>query len=244
MAWQAPKTNWTGSDGVRDIDLNRIEGNILELYGDNAHTDFYVYVSASNGDDNSGTGTAAQPYRTIGKALSAIPRNLNGKDAIISIYGGYYPESVNIKGFDAPITITTSGDEVTVTGFRVDGCHCSFSSADIVSNGVVYITNCGTLTGAGIITVNGAHVSVNYGSTLSLDTVVCNDSPGFAIAVDSASRFYAAYLDGNANSNGLSSQGGSVLAFGDINMEIDSVIYFTAIGGRIYSGTQPTTQLP
>jgi hypothetical protein len=28
MAWLAPKTNWTSSDGVRNTDLNRIEGNI------------------------------------------------------------------------------------------------------------------------------------------------------------------------------------------------------------------------
>lgn len=32
MAWQTPKTDWTMADGVRDADLNRIEGNTLHLY--------------------------------------------------------------------------------------------------------------------------------------------------------------------------------------------------------------------
>ena len=31
MAWQTPKTDWTRADGVRDIDLNRIEGNTMHL---------------------------------------------------------------------------------------------------------------------------------------------------------------------------------------------------------------------
>lgn len=34
MAWVTPKTNWTGVDGVRDTDLNRIEGNSQHLYSD------------------------------------------------------------------------------------------------------------------------------------------------------------------------------------------------------------------
>lgn len=31
MAWQTPKTNWTSDDSVTNIDLNRIEGNTVEL---------------------------------------------------------------------------------------------------------------------------------------------------------------------------------------------------------------------
>jgi len=245
MAWQTPKTNWTGADGVRYNDINRIEGNILELHKDNARSDLYVYVNASTGNDDTGTGTAASPYKTITKALSAIPRNLNGNNATLSIAGGAYFEDVTIKGFDAPITLMNNGEAVSVNRFRVDGCHCSLSNnITILSRGVAYVTNCGTLTGSGTLSVEGAYVSVNYGSTLALDQVVCNNSPGFAIVVDSASRFYCGYIDGNANANGLSAQGGSIIAYGDINMEIGSTIFFTAMGGRIYSGAQPIAQLP
>jgi len=239
MAWQTPKTDWTAADGVRDVDMNRIEGNILELYGDSARSDIYVYVDASKGNDTSGNGTAALPYKTINKALATIPRNLNGKSAMLSIAGGTYIEDVVITGFDAPIVITNGGADVTVSSFRVDGCHCSLSNGiKIITQRAVFITNCGTLTGAGSLHIDGAYLNVNYGSTVSLDTYICDNSPSFVLVVDSASRFYASYLDGNANVSGISSQGGSVVAFGDINMEIDSIIYFTALGGRIYSGAQ------
>ncbi len=33
MAWSTPKTNWTSTDGIAYGDLNRIEGNILDLHG-------------------------------------------------------------------------------------------------------------------------------------------------------------------------------------------------------------------
>lgn len=34
MAWAAPKIDWTSAPGVTDIDLNRIEGNILYIKTD------------------------------------------------------------------------------------------------------------------------------------------------------------------------------------------------------------------
>lgn len=41
MAWQTPKTDWTGADGVRDTDMIRIEGNTQHLYENKAElTDF------------------------------------------------------------------------------------------------------------------------------------------------------------------------------------------------------------
>lgn len=239
MAWQIPKTNWSSADGVRDSDMNRIEGNILELRSYDAHADIYVYVNASSGNDSTGNGTAAYPFRTITKALNSIPRNLNGKDAVVSIAAGSYQESVTIRGFDAPVVLMSSGT-VYVAGFRVDGCHCSLNGGIeiYVNNAAAYVVNCGTLTGAGSLHVDGAHVQASYGSTISLDSITCDNSPSFTIIADGNSRIHGMYLDGNNNEAGLSAQGGSVVSYGDINMEINSTIYFTAMGGRIYSGAQ------
>lgn len=39
MAWLTPKTDWSGADGVRNTDLNRIEGNILDLNSRSVNTD-------------------------------------------------------------------------------------------------------------------------------------------------------------------------------------------------------------
>lgn len=239
MAWQTPKTNWVGADGVRDTDMNRIEDNILELYHNKLRADTYLYVDATAGNDETGAGTAASPYKTIGKALQTIPRDINGLDAVISIAGGYYPEDVIIRGFTAPIVLMNNGEPVTVSSFRVDGCHCSLSNGiEIVTNAVVQIVNGGMLTGAGALHVDGAYVKLNYGSIVSLDLITCDNSPSFAIVVDGGSRLNAGLLDGNGNVAGLSAQGGSIISYGDINMEIDNIIYFTALGGRIYSGAQ------
>lgn len=239
MAWQTPKVDWTAADGVRDSDFNRIEGNILELRGGALHDDAYLYVNATTGNDTTGTGTAVAPFKTIGKALSLLPRNLNGKEATISISGGYYQEDVVIKGFDAPVTLMNNGESVTVNSFRVDGCHCSLSgSIEIITSNTVYVVNGGKLSGAGALYVDGAYINVNYASVVALDTITCDNSPSFAIVVNGGSKLYASYLDGNANAYGLSAQGGSVIAYGDINMEIDDMIFFTSMGGRIYSGAQ------
>lgn len=243
MAWQTPKTDWRGADGVRDTDMNRIEGNILDLYHGKLRDDTYLYVDATTGNDDTGRGTAAAPYRTINKALNSIPRSTNGKDAVISISGGYYPEDVVIRGFDAPVTLMNGGQSVTVRSFRVDGCHCSLNNGiEIVTNSVVQVVNGGMLTGAGALHIDGAYLKLNYGAVVSLDLITCDNSPSFVIVVDGGSRLNAGLLDGNGNVAGLSAQGGSIISYGDINMEIDSTIYFTALGGRIYQGAQ--TNIP
>lgn len=240
MAFITPKTDWSSVDGVRDTDFNRIEGNILELYNmTGARSDLYIYVDASTGSDDTGNGTAANPYRTISKALSVLPHNLEGKDVAISIAGGTYNEDVTIRGFDAPLTLTNGGEEVTINGLRVDGCHCSLgNNIRVKTSGPVWVVNCGTLTGSGSLHTNGSYVSLNYGALVALAAVRCDNSPGFAVSADMCSRFYAANLDGDGNASGLAAQGGSVIAFGDTNIEANSPALFTALGGRIYTGAQ------
>lgn len=240
MAWQTPKTDWSRADGVRDVDLNRIEGNILELYNnDGLRSDRTVYVNASIGDDTTGDGSSWSPYATISKALATIPRNLNGRDARISIAAGTYTEDVEIRGFDAPILLTgTAGDDVIVHSLRVDGCHCGLDNITMAATSNVFIVNCGTLVGEGNISTNGGRITVNYNSTLSLNAATCGSSGSFAIIVDRGSRFCVRELYGQGNTYGISCQGGSVVAFGDSYLEADDMLYFTAMGGRIYSGAQ------
>jgi hypothetical protein len=49
MAYQTPKTNWTPVDGVQDLDLNRIEGNIDDL-----HSNSVPYSGATQDVDLAG----------------------------------------------------------------------------------------------------------------------------------------------------------------------------------------------
>ena len=50
MAWQTPKVNWSASDGVRDTDMNRIEGNILDL--ENSKTDQEEFIALRRNVEN------------------------------------------------------------------------------------------------------------------------------------------------------------------------------------------------
>ena len=122
MAWQSPKTNWQPADGVRDTDFNRIEGNILELYtGSKVNNDITLYVRET-GSDLIGDGTTAAPYRTITKALSVLPKNLNGKNVIIDIATGTYSESVVIKGYSNGTLVLSGayGRTATINSLEVN----------------------------------------------------------------------------------------------------------------------------
>lgn len=50
MAWQTPKTDWSSADGVRDTDMNRIEGNALELYNTKAELSAFSALQHSVDD--------------------------------------------------------------------------------------------------------------------------------------------------------------------------------------------------
>lgn len=239
MAWQTPKTDWTAEDGVRNSDFNRIEGNILELYNTvKAQADTVIYVNADRGNDNN-PGTASAPFKTIGKALSVIPRSLGGKDVRLSIAAGRYSESVTISGFDTPLQITgTPGDHVELSGLRVDGCAVSFVAIELTLNSALWVVSNAALLSDSQINMNGYGVTVTYGSTMYVEYLNCDNASGYAITVDKCSRFFADYLDGNANANGIMCIGGSIAAYRDINMEVDGAAFTTRDGGRIYSGAQ------
>lgn len=247
MAWQTPKLDWAPEDGVLDADFNRIEGNIQDLHDRSSELspnvltkDLVLYVTTS-GNDETGDGSASTPYKTIGKALSVVPRNLSGHSVMISIGAGTYTERVEISGFDAPITITGGiGALVTVTGFRVSGVSCELSNITLSVKSGVFVTNGGKLLGEGALELQWASLTVNYGGVLSLARVAVDNATGFAIEVNRMGRFFANQVTGIGNTSGIRCQHGGVAAFGSNNLEVSSTRYMTASGGRIYSDSQDT----
>jgi hypothetical protein len=81
-----------------------------------------LYV-ATTGNDTTGTGAVGKPYATISKALSVIPKNLNGCSAIINIANGAYSESVIVSDFHGgELTLQIlAGASVTVSRLIVKG---------------------------------------------------------------------------------------------------------------------------
>ena len=129
MAWQTPKTDWAPPDGVRDSDFNRIEGNALALYEETARATRIIYV-ATTGNDDTGNGTSANPYKTITKALSVAPKNLAGLSITIHIATGTYAETVAIKGFTGGV-LRLSGNSAKVTIDRINIEACVVSAVSL-----------------------------------------------------------------------------------------------------------------
>lgn len=49
MAWETPVTDWVNGDIVGEDDLNRIEGNLLELYERRAHVVAFAETTTTTG---------------------------------------------------------------------------------------------------------------------------------------------------------------------------------------------------
>lgn len=83
------KTNWRNNDIVTPEDLNRMEQGIADSASPADDILFYVY---ENGSDETGTGDINKPFRTIQKAIDAIPTSNNlSKLCYIKVGAGQYP---------------------------------------------------------------------------------------------------------------------------------------------------------
>lgn len=242
MAWQTPKTDWGASDGVRDSDFNRIEGNIAALYDmTGLHNSLTVYVNASSGNDNTGTGSAAAPYKTISKALSVMQRVMGQYDVTLDITGSF-TESVTIRGFTAPLTIHNSA-LASVQSMLIDGCAVLHSGGQLNCTRGLTLRNGATYTGYAPMYVGTGTVgvSLNNGSTLTLfNTFTISNTTSIALEVSGCSRAYISAIAGTNNATGVLADTGGVVAYG--SMSLAAVTQrVTNTGGRIYSGAQSST---
>lgn len=117
---------WERADNptVEGTPLNAANLNALQE-GSSLEADVQYYVSAS-GSDSTGTGTQAEPYATVNKALTKIPKNLGGFTATVMVLPGTYTGDIAINGYYA--------------GSLVIGN--TASAQNQVIKGAVIITNC------------------------------------------------------------------------------------------------------
>lgn len=208
MAWLTPKTDWTGADGVRYTDLNRIEGNILDLHGKFLHNGVIASVSPS-GNDTTGNGSSSAPFRTFARALSAIPKNLNGFSATIQVAAGTYSEVVDIDGFSGGeiIIAGVAGTNVTVTGLIVQGCAVLIDGINLtVGSSGIFVGAKGLLFSASSnITVSSAAeaVTLRYGGVLELTRTLTVSNATRALQVQYGSTASVATLAGSNNTIGI-----------------------------------------
>lgn len=235
----------TGDTMTGDLYIN----NNIVLSGLTENVTLYV---ATTGSDTTGDGTSAAPYQTIAKALSALPKNLNGKTATINIAAGTYSEPrVDVTSF--------KDGEMIITG-------ASSSAKPSISNGI-YVNKCSaavtlrylTLTssstgsqGAGIVNCQQATIDTcavtsstnqqNHGiliDSLSTAYIVGTHVTNCNYAVLSrAARVVIYSISGGGNRIGLYATNGGDIRIRESSVTSTGAAYFTEYGGRIYQAAQ------
>lgn len=245
MAWQNPKTNWGAADGVRNTDFNRIEGNILELYNTGAVRDtLTVYVSTS-GNDTTGSGTSASPYRTITKALSVLPKNLNGKTVTISVASGTYAEDVTIKDFTGGAIIISGSSPVNISSLTITNSLVKVNYINFVTSGSVGISiNDGaTFITLGNVTTSGSSygISVTGCASAFIGGILTVTGATIAVNASNNSDVYVSSVSLSGVSTAFSADNGSQIAYGSSNLSNTSGLISTRTGGRVLTGSQGST---
>lgn len=211
-----------------------------------------VYVSSS-GSDSLGDGSSANPYATITKALSTLPKNLNGFDATIYCATGTYNEDVVVSGFFGGNVIFNgaSGTSVTLKSLTAIG------SADVTISSTLSVGISGTTGTAGIVVqqarllcfssrimvtaaqATGVYVARNgYAQFAEL---LINNTTGVAVQATSGATVFINTLSG-ANNTGIAIQSGNgaKVAFNTKPIAAGAT-FLTMYGGRIYTGSQTDT---
>lgn len=242
-------------------------GSLFGIWNQSAfglYANMTIYVSSS-GSDTTGKGTSALPYASVNKALSVVPKNLNGFNAIINIANGAYTENVNISGFHGGrlyLIIPNSGT-VTLHGtLSVSNTDDFILQSSVASN---LIINNSTVANGGLfidrnssfsdylvsITVNGATtvhgIFVNNNSKFFISQPVTLNNCGNGMFVSSNSHGYAETITGTGNVTGVRARSGSsvtwnTLSIGATTIKVkESGSYFPSEFGPeiVISATEP-----
>lgn len=223
-------------------------GDAVTYGSDKLLADTTIYVNASTGSDTTGDGSSGNPYASISKALSAIPKNLGGYAATISISDGTYTENLDIRYYyNGVLSIGTSGNTVNLNGYVLA------SSSKNIQLFLDAITGNGT--DHCISSTHGSIVKIMKNCTLDATTAKygLNASAGGIISIDNITvtinnclravsattlgRVYAYALNGAGSTTGLYSFNGSLIAYSTNGLGATTATS-TGSGGRILAGAQ------
>ena len=220
--------------------------------------DVTLYVDSTTGNDSTGDGSSAKPFKTIQKAVNSVPKVLGGHTATILTASGTYEEVVAVDGYQGGLLVI--GDNTQTVTLR--GAILVNASSFVVLR-ILNITSTGYDT---VSAKNGSQVKIealmtldgasNYasafwaegGSTITtyedlfdfLTTTIKNfKSP--AVYAIGGSKIQLSVLEGSNNSTGLRAEEGGVIIY-NINNMTATTATTTYKGGRIYSGAQ--TSIP
>jgi hypothetical protein len=225
----------TGQDNLYDMkreDSPVVEGTPInkELFDNKAYTltdDVTLYVSTT-GSDGDGDGSVSAPFKTIQKAVDALPKHLGGYTATISIDMGVYNERVTVEGFTSGrLVISKYGELAIITG-GIDIINSSYVETNIYqierksdSSRPLFVAQDGSnvfigsdmiLDGinsgiTGMVAERDSHVVTGNNITLT-----CNNC-AMAIAATWCSFVSLSEITGAANTFGMSASQGAIVSY-------------------------------
>lgn len=242
MAWTTPKTDWAPPDSVRDSDMNRIEGNILELSKSTAASMISLYVSPDGNDANDGA-SPWTAFKTFAKAVQSIPRNLNGQYCYLYVSEGTYTEDIVIRGgFNGIVKLrcSNSGGTITVPHLSIsDGASVEVADAVLSLTRGVSVDNDSRFNASYLSTIRNTGysnaLSVKNNSVATIRNLNLGTTSIFGIDAGYNSRVHVDALSGTATGYAMSATDGSVISYG---VNSATGIIFTSNGGRVNTGKQ------
>lgn len=215
-------------------------------------SDVTLYVSPS-GSDSTGDGTSGKPYKTITKAINAIPKNMNGFNATIDVGAGTYNEQVAIISYSAGMFIVSLNGAVTInTLYIARAAVLLYGGYTLTSSRIAVVEggNMHTSAGADVVINNGTdYYGANIGLVVDVYSVVAlsgnttiNNTTGKAVVCSNNSQVYIYNLSGaNNTGTGLRAANGGKIAYSSKNIAASTAAESLS-GGRIYSSAQ--TSIP
>lgn len=217
---------------LKRADLPLVEGTpinkrLFNSKADQLTEDVTVYVT-STGSDVDGDGNYDAPFRTIQKAIDALPKNLDGHKAEISIGFGVYTERITVEGFTSGRLIIGKYSEVFTIVGGIDIVNSSFVETNIYqierdtsSSRPLFLAKDGSnvsissdmiLDGidsgvTGMIAENGSHVV-----TANNVTLTCNNC-AMAVSATWCSFVSLSTITGSENTFGLSASQGAIVSY-------------------------------
>ena len=209
-----------------------------------------LYVSANTGNDTTGNGTQAKPFKTLGKALAVIGTDLGGFTARINVEAGTYNENIILQGiangtlnivavntsnrpvFNGYIRVYACGP-VTFIGLHLNGTVVNMT--DIQETTFVKFDRCTIEAGTSTSSKNGIYVT--EGAVVYVYSCTINNC-GYAILSAYGATVAVSGCTGSGNTIAIMAQENGMVHEGNNNTIASNIKYSTGNGGRIFAGAQ------
>ncbi|MFW6680682.1 hypothetical protein ACOAOT_23955 [Lacrimispora sp. AGF001] len=188
-------------------------------------SDIILYVSANTGSDITGDGSELNPYATVTKTLSVIPRNLGGFIATVNISGGTYVEAVTVSNFtNGQVAFELDGN-ITLTSLYITNanliCKTTGSTYELTLSWLSLITQANLnswgavnwhITGYNIVASMNVSINVERISSLYASGIILLDgNTGVAVNMSSHSSAYFGTLRGTGFAVGFNTWSDSIV---------------------------------